>query len=191
MFDIFASACGLIVLSPLLAATALAVRFTSRGPVFFRQERVGRNFKPFKIVKFRTMVVDAPRLGGPLTHGNRDPRITPVGRLLRRWKIDELPQLWNVLRGEMSLVGPRPEVPKYVALFRADYEEILRVRPGITDPASLKYRNEAAALEAADDPEQEYIRRILPDKIAMAKQYLRERSLVYDFSILWRTAFGG
>jgi lipopolysaccharide/colanic/teichoic acid biosynthesis glycosyltransferase len=190
-FDVAASAAGLLLLAPVLAATALAVRLTSRGPVFFRQERIGRNFRPFRIVKFRTMVVDAPKLGGPLTQGSRDPRITAVGRVLRRTKVDELPQLWNVLVGEMSFVGPRPEVAKYVDLFRDDYAEILQIRPGITDPASIKYRDEAAELEKGDDPETEYIRRILPDKIALAKQYLRERSFGYDLRIIWRTAFGG
>lgn len=188
-FDIFASLCGLILSAPLLLGAALAVRLTSRGPIFFRQQRIGRNFVPFAIIKFRTMVVDAPRLGGPLTQGSRDPRITPVGRILRRTKIDELPQLWNVLCGEMSLVGPRPEVAKYVEMFRQDYAEILQIRPGITDPASIKYRNEAAELEKGIDPESEYVGRILPDKIALAKQYLRDSSFWYDLSLLWRTAF--
>ncbi len=188
-FDIFASLCGVILSAPLLLGAALAVRLTSRGPVFFRQQRIGRNFVPFSIVKFRTMVVDAPRLGGPLTQGSRDPRITPVGRILRRTKIDELPQLWNVLCGEMSLVGPRPEVAKYVEMFRQDYAEILQIRPGITDPASIKYRNEAAELEKGIDPEAEYVGRILPDKIALAKQYLRDSSFWYDLSLLWHTAF--
>jgi lipopolysaccharide/colanic/teichoic acid biosynthesis glycosyltransferase len=188
-FDILASLCGLILSAPLLLGAAAAVRLTSRGPVFFRQQRIGRNFVPFSIVKFRTMVVDAPRLGGPLTQGSRDPRITPVGRFLRRTKIDELPQLWNVLCGEMSLVGPRPEVAKYVEMFRQDYAEILQIRPGITDPASIKYRNEAAELEKGSDPEAEYVGRILPDKIALAKQYLRDSSFWYDLSLLWRTAF--
>ena len=188
-FDIFASLCGLILSAPLLLGAALAVRLTSPGPIFFRQQRIGRNFVPFAIVKFRTMVVNAPRLGGPLTQGSRDPRITPVGRFLRRTKIDELPQLWNVLCGEMSLVGPRPEVAKYVEMFRRDYAEILQIRPGITDPASIKYRNEAAELEKGSDPEAEYVNRILPDKIALAKQYLRDSSFWYDLSLLWRTAF--
>jgi lipopolysaccharide/colanic/teichoic acid biosynthesis glycosyltransferase len=170
-----------------LLAAAAAVRFSSPGPVLFRQERVGRNFRPFQILKFRTMLVDAPRLGGSLTIGDDDPRITPVGRLLRRYKIDELPQLINVLRGEMSLVGPRPEVPKYANLFRDDYVEVLSIRPGLTDVASLKYRDEAAQLSAAADPEAEYVLRILPDKIAMAKAYRREASFCGDLLILGRT----
>src|SRR5688572_29285565 len=145
-FDVVASVLGLVLLSPLLLAAAAAVRRSSPGPALFRQERMGRNFQPFQILKFRTMLVDAPRLGGSLTLGERDPRITRVGRFLRRWKIDELPQLINVLRGDMSIVGPRPEVPKYVEMFREDYAEILAVRPGITDAASLKYRDEASRL---------------------------------------------
>lgn len=189
-FDVAASAGGLLLLAPVLAASAIAVRLTSKGPAFFLQERVGRNFKPFRIVKFRTMVVDAPKLGGPLTQGSRDPRITAVGRFLRKSKIDELPQLWNVLKGEMSLVGPRPEVAKYVEMFRDDYAEILSIRPGITDPASIKYRNEAAELEKGPDPETAYVERILPDKIALAKQYLRDSSFFYDLKLLFQTAFG-
>jgi len=189
-FDIAAATFALIVATPILAAAAAAVRFSSPGPILFRQERIGRNFTPFKILKFRTMQADAPQRGGPLTQGHHDPRITRVGHVLRRWKIDELPQLVNVLRGEMSLVGPRPEVAKYVNLFHDDYAEILQVRPGITDEASLKYRDEAAFLSAVDDPEQEYVRRILPDKIALAKAYLRERSFWGDVAILLRTAFG-
>jgi lipopolysaccharide/colanic/teichoic acid biosynthesis glycosyltransferase len=186
-FDVVASALGLILLSPLLLAAAAAVRCSSPGPALFRQERMGRSFRPFQILKLRTMLVDAPRLGGSLTLGDDDSRITRVGRLLRRWKIDELPQLINVLRGEMSLVGPRPEVPKYANLFHDDYAEILAVRPGLTDEASLKYRNEAAQLSAAADPEAEYVSRILPDKIALAKAYRREASFCGDLLILGRT----
>ncbi len=147
---------------------------------------MGRDFQPFWIFKFRTMVPDAPRLGGPITCGD-DPRITRLGRFLRKTKIDELPQLINVLKGEMSLVGPRPEVPHYVELFRADYEEILRVRPGITDLASIKYRDEAAILGAAEDPEREYRECVLPEKIELAKQYVRQASLWTDIKIIATT----
>jgi len=189
-FDMLAATLGLIVAAPILAVAAAAVRFSSPGPILFRQERIGRNFTPFKILKFRTMQADAAQRGGPLTQGHHDPRITRVGHVLRRWKIDELPQLVNVLKGEMSLVGPRPEVAKYVNLFRDDYAEILQARPGITDEASLKYRDEAAFLSAVDDAEQEYVSRILPDKIALAKAYLRERSFWGDVVILLRTAAG-
>ena len=183
--DVLVSSLGLLLLSPFLAIIAALIRIDSPGPVFFRQERIGQGLRTFSIYKFRTMVVDASKLGGPLTIGD-DPRITRVGRILRKSKIDELPQLINVLRGEMTLVGPRPEVQKYVNLFRRDYEEILRVRPGITDLASLKYRDESPLL-AVTDPEQEYIKSILPDKIALAKQYVRQSSFFFDLSLMLKT----
>lgn len=189
-FDIIVSALGLLVAAPLMAAIAVAIKIGSPGPVFFRQERVGRDFKRFKILKFRTMVVDAPKLGGQITQGNDDPRITPIGKFLRKTKLDELPQLINVLRGEMSFVGPRPEVPRYVELFRDDYAEILRLRPGITDPASLKYRDEGAILAQAADHEAAYVEQILPDKIALAKEYVRSRTLTHDVVLLFRTVLG-
>jgi len=184
--DVLLAALGLLLLSPLLAIAAVGVRLSSPGPVLFRQERIGRRFKPFFILKFRSMVADAPARGAAITCGD-DPRITRIGRLLRKTKIDELPQLVNVLRGEMSLVGPRPEVRKYVEMFRADYEEILRVRPGITDLASLKYRDESAVLGRAEDPEAEYVRRVLPEKIALAKQYVARSSLWFDVRLILGT----
>jgi lipopolysaccharide/colanic/teichoic acid biosynthesis glycosyltransferase len=184
--DVFVSSVGLLLLSPLVALVAILIKFDSRGPVLFRQERVGQGLGTFCIYKFRTMVVDAPLKGGPLT-AEEDPRITRMGRILRKTKIDEVPQLINVLRGEMTLVGPRPEVPRYVALFRTDYEEILRVRPGITDLASLKYRDESSVLGRAADPEQEYLTRVLPDKIALAKEYVRRSSLAFDISLILKT----
>ena len=183
--DVVMSSIGLLLLSPFLAAVALLIKMDSHGPVFFRQERIGQGLRKFKIFKFRTMVEHAPQMGGALTIGD-DPRITRIGRFLRRSKIDELPQLINVLRGEMTLVGPRPEVPRYVNLFRRDYEEILRVRPGITDLASLKYRDESPLLAVAD-PEQEYVRAILPDKIALAKEYVRQSSFFFDLSLMVKT----
>ncbi len=188
-FDVVVSLAGLIVLSPLLAIVAVLIKCTSTGPVLFRQERVGRRFQPFRINKFRTMVADAARHGPQITSG-ADPRITRVGRLLRKSKIDELPQLINVLVGDMSFVGPRPELAKYVAMFRGDYEEILSVRPGITDLASLKYRDEAALLGQAADPEAAYVSRILPDKIALAKEYIRRRSFWFDVSLIVKTVLG-
>jgi lipopolysaccharide/colanic/teichoic acid biosynthesis glycosyltransferase len=184
--DILLAALGLAILSPFLALAALAVRLSSPGPVFFRQERVGRGFQPFFILKFRSMVRDAPQRGAAITSGE-DPRITRVGRILRATKIDELPQLVNVLRGEMSLVGPRPEVPKYVELFRADYEEILRVRPGITDLASLRYHDEAAILGQAENPEEEYVGRVLPEKIKLAKEYVARSSVLFDLRVIVAT----
>jgi lipopolysaccharide/colanic/teichoic acid biosynthesis glycosyltransferase len=185
-FDVVASAVGLLLLAPLLALIALAIKATSRGPVFFRQERVGRNFQLFRIYKFRTMVVDAPRLGGQITAGH-DPRITSIGHLLRQTKLDELPQLINVLKGEMSLVGPRPEVPKYVEMFRQQFVEVLSVRPGITDLASVKYRDESAILGAAPDPETAYVERVLPDKLALATEYVRQASFWFDVRLILAT----
>ena len=185
-FDIVVAFVGLLLLSPLLLLVALLITIDSRGPVFFRQERVGRDFRPFLIYKFRTMVQDASRKGGSITFG-LDPRITRVGRLLRKTKIDELPQLINVLRGEMSFVGPRPEVWQYVELFRQDYEEILKVLPGITDLSSLRYRHEAEILGRSENPEDEYVRRVLPEKIRLAKEYVRRSSLLFDVTIIFKT----
>lgn len=184
LFDLVCATAGLIIASPLLALIALAVVGTSRGPVFFRQERIGRGFAPFRIVKFRTMFEG---IDGPLVTSRGDRRVTPVGRLLRRTKLDELPQLWNVVCGDMSLVGPRPEVRRYVEMFRADYAVILQARPGITDPASLKFRREELLLAAASDPEAKYVTEILPQKIAMAKEYVRTRSFAGDLVLILRT----
>jgi lipopolysaccharide/colanic/teichoic acid biosynthesis glycosyltransferase len=184
--DVIGSALGLLLLSPVLVAAAVAVKLTSPGPVLFKQERVGRGFRPFRILKLRTM--RAARAGEHLQITVRgDPRVTPVGRVLRKLKLDELPQLINVLRGDMSLVGPRPEVAKYVEMFRNDFEEVLRVRPGITDLASIKYRDEEAILASAADPEQAYVTTIMPDKIALAKEYVRKRSATMDMAIILRT----
>ncbi|MEN6406731.1 MAG: sugar transferase [Thermoguttaceae bacterium] len=188
LFDMGASAVGLLLISPFLLAAAAAVRLSSPGPVFFRQERMGRGGKPFFILKFRTMVQNAPKLGGQITVG-KDPRITRVGRLLRKTKTDELPQLINVLKGDMSLVGPRPEVRKYVEMFADDYQEILRVRPGVTDLASIKYRDESNVLAAAADPEKEYVERVLPEKIQLAKEYVQRRSFWLDLFIIFGTIF--
>src|SRR5213594_3029441 len=184
--DIIISFLGLLLLSPALVVTSLLIKLDSRGPAFFRQERIGRRFQTFSIYKFRTMVADASEKGGLLTSA-RDSRITRLGRILRKSKIDELPQLINVLRGEMTLVGPRPEVRRYVNLFRHDYEEILRVPPGITDLASLKYRDESALLALVADPEREYITRVLPDKITLAKEYVRRSSFHFDVSLILKT----
>ncbi len=187
VFDLLVASTGLVLLSPLLAIIALAIRCDSRGSVLFRQERIGRGFKPFQILKFRTMVEDAARLGGSLTAGDRDPRITRAGRFLRRTKLDELPQLINVVRGDMSLVGPRPEVRKYVELFRSDYERLLSVRPGITDPASLVYHNEGEILRDYDDVERAYVEKILPQKIAISNHYVSSVGMVADMLLISRT----
>ncbi len=186
-FDLLVAALALLSLAPLLLAVALWVRLDSPGPVFFRQVRVGRHGVPFRIHKFRTMRADAPARGLPLTVG-ADPRITRAGAFLRRTRIDELPQFIDVLQGTMSLVGPRPEVPRYVEHYPvALRERILSVRPGITDPASLAHIDEAALLAAAADPEREYIDRILPAKLAQAADYAAHATLATDMAVLWRT----
>lgn len=185
-FDATAAAAGLVLLSPLLLAVAIAIRLDSPGPVLFRQERVGRHGAPFRILKFRTMRTDAERGGRQITVGD-DPRITRVGAVLRRAKIDELPQLINVLRGEMALVGPRPEVPRYVARYDARQRRVLDVRPGITDPASVAYRDENARLARAEDPERVYVEEIMPAKLEMNLDYLRTRTLRSDVGVILGT----
>lgn len=185
-FDVLVSAALLLLLAPLLLLIALWVRMDSEGPALFRQQRVGRRGVLFTIHKFRTMKANAAGLG--LTVGE-DVRITRAGHWLRRTKLDELPQLWDVLRGAMSLVGPRPDLPQYVPLYPADLREIvLSVRPGITDPASLAYRNEAEELAAASDPEREYVARILPAKLRLSADYIAHASLWGDLCVVMRTA---
>jgi lipopolysaccharide/colanic/teichoic acid biosynthesis glycosyltransferase len=186
LLDVFVSSLLLLLLMPLFGLIALLIKLDSKGPVFFCQERVGQGMQKFQIWKFRTMIADAPLRGAPLTIDG-DRRITRFGRILRKTKIDELPQLINVLAGEMCLVGPRPEVPRYVEMFRQDYEEILQIPPGITDIASVKYSDEAALLTLAYDPEHEYVTRVLPDKIELAKQYVRNSSFSLDLSLITQT----
>ena len=189
LVDICTSLIGLIWASPLLAISAIAIKLDSNGPVLFRQQRVGQNFKLFEIYKFRTMYKTGPVQGALLTRRG-DPRITKVGSFLRRWKIDELPQLFNVLKGDMSLVGPRPEVPKYVEMFRAEYADILTVRPGLTDPASIQFMDESKFLAGEDDPELQYVKVILPRKLNVARGYVASRSLTTDLRLvvltLWK-----
>ena len=185
-FDISLAAVALIAAAPVFVLIAILIKLDSRGPIIFKQERVGKGFRPFLIYKFRTMVINAPRLGGPITYGN-DSRITGAGRILRRTKLDELPQLVNVLKGDMSFVGPRPEVRQYVELFRPEYEHILQVRPGLTDLASLKYSDEASILGQSEDPEEEYITRLLPDKIRLAREYIRRSSFLFDLRLIFET----
>jgi lipopolysaccharide/colanic/teichoic acid biosynthesis glycosyltransferase len=185
LLDIVAASAALLVLAPLFGAVALAIKLDSPGSVFFTQQRIGKSFRPFWIFKFRTMTQADPT-ALPLTVG-ADPRITRVGAFLRRSKIDELPQLLNILKGDMTLVGPRPEVPRYVEAFHRDYEEILTVRPGLTDLASLQYRDEAALLARSSDPEEEYLKRVLPDKIRLGKEYIHRSSLIYDLNLIGKT----
>jgi lipopolysaccharide/colanic/teichoic acid biosynthesis glycosyltransferase len=184
--DLIFAAAGLIALAPLMAAIALIIKLSDRGPVFFAQERVGQFGVPFRMYKFRTMVANAEKLGIPLTTRN-DPRITRVGGWLRRAKLDELPQLWNVVKGDMSLVGPRPEVPRYVALYTADQRRVLDVRPGITDPASLQFVDEAACLAEMENPETAYVEIVMPRKIAMNLGYMRRMTTVSDLWVVLTT----
>jgi lipopolysaccharide/colanic/teichoic acid biosynthesis glycosyltransferase len=186
LVDIIASSVGLIVLSPFLLIIAVALKIDSAGLVFFRQIRVGQFGKPFRIFKFRTMVSQAEKLGPQVSSGD-DPRITRVGRVLRKYKLDELPQLINVLKGEMSFVGPRPEVPRYVEAYKDDYLEILTVKPGITDFASLEFKDENELLKNAEDPEKKYLEEILPVKIGFYRKYLKEQSLKTDLTLILKT----
>jgi lipopolysaccharide/colanic/teichoic acid biosynthesis glycosyltransferase len=185
-FDIAVAATGLIALFPVMAVVAVLIKCDSQGPVFFKQRRMGKGFRDFLIYKFRTMKENSELTGGLITIGE-DPRITRFGRFLRKTKIDELPQLINVLKGEMSLVGPRPEIPRFVELFRSEYAEILTVRPGITDLASLKYHDESKLMSQFIAPEEEYVRSILPDKIRLAKEYIDRSSMFFDLSLILRT----
>lgn len=184
IFDIFCSALGIIVLSPLLLIAALAVGLTSRGGVFFKQERVGRGGKLFKIIKFRSM---SRRNEGPKVTTGNDSRVTAVGRIIRKAKIDELPQLFNVLKGDMSFVGPRPEVPEYVALYNEEQRQVLLVKPGITGIASIRFRNENELLTESSDPEKTYIEAIMPKKIMLDLEYIPNAGVMYDFKLIIKT----
>ncbi|MBQ2990752.1 MAG: sugar transferase [Clostridia bacterium] len=184
--DIVVSGCALFVLWPVLLLIAAAIRIDDPGPVFYRQVRIGLNGKPFRILKFRTMIVDADKKGLQITVG-RDNRITRMGAMLRKTKLDELPQLINVLTGEMSFVGPRPEVPRYVEMYTPYQRQVLLVRPGITDYASIAYRNENDMLAGAENPEELYIGTIMPDKIELNMKYLREISPATDIRLIFRT----
>lgn len=181
-------AAGIVVLSPILLLLVVAIRLSSAGPVMFHQERIGLRGRPFKIHKFRTMRASSV---GPLVTAGRDPRVTRVGALLRRFKLDELPQLFNVVKGEMNLVGPRPEVPRYVDLYSAaEREVVLSVRPGLTDLASLAYIDESQVLATVSDPERHYVEVLLPAKLRLAEAYVRGRSAWLDIRILAATATG-
>lgn len=185
-FDIVASGIGLLVLSPLFVLMALWIKCDSKGPVFYRQTRVGRHGKDFRLFKFRSMRVGSDRKG-LITVGGHDPRITRSGYFIRKYKLDELPQLINVFTGDMSLVGPRPEVRKYVDLYTPEQRHVLDVRPGITDPASIRYRNENELLGAADDPERYYVDVIMPDKLRINLDYVANQSFGHDLRIIFQT----
>lgn len=186
LFDVSLSSIGIIATAPLFGLVGLIIKLDSAGPILFRQERVGRGYRHFQILKFRTMVADAAQRGPAVTTGG-DNRVTRVGRVLRATKLDELPQLLNVLAGDMSIVGPRPEVPKYVEAFRTDYDEILQVRPGITDLASIEFRREEEILARYPDPTRAYVEHVLPTKIRLARDYVARQSFWLDVSIVART----
>lgn len=187
IFDLVFVIPGLLLLAPIFLFLAFWIKMDSTGPIFFRQERVGKSGNLFWIFKFRTMVFNAESLGAKVTVG-QDPRITRGGEFLRKYKLDELPQLINILKGEMSLVGPRPEVPEYVAYWPADmYKLILSVPPGITDYASIEFRNENELLVGAANPVETYVREIMPIKLEYYERYVRERSILLDFWLVLRT----
>lgn len=186
IFDFTASLLGLIILSPFLLVIAMLIYLSDGRPVFFKQKRIGKDFISFNFIKFRTMIVNKENSGPLVTQGN-DPRITPLGKFLRKTKIDELPQLINVLKGEMSIVGPRPEVEKYVMMFKDEYKEILRVKPGITDYATIEFIDEEAILNQYRDVEEGYIREVLPRKIELYKKYINEIGFLTDIKLILNT----
>lgn len=187
-FDFIASTIGFILISPALLIISILIKLTSEGPVLFKQKRVGRYGKKFNILKFRTMVVNAEKLGKQITVGN-DSRITKIGAFLRKYKLDELPQLINVIKGDMSLIGPRPEVPKYVALYNENQRKVLDVRPGITDYASIEYRDENSILAKVNNPEEYYINVIMPHKIDLNMKYIEKNNVLIDIGIIFKTIF--
>ena len=185
-FDVTASFFGILFLLIPFAAVAVAVKCSSRGPVFFRQVRVGKNGREFRIYKFRTMVADAEKKGMQITVGG-DSRVTGIGRFLRKTKVDELPQLFNVFAGQMSFVGPRPEVPHYVDMYSDYQKNVLRIKPGITELASIVYRDENDVLAKSEDPERTYIEEIMPEKIKLNMQYMQKMNVFYDIYLIFRT----
>ena len=187
IFDIVFSFLGLVVLFPFMLATGLLVKISSRGPILFRQQRAGRYGVPFTIYKFRTMV---PGHGGSSVSVMGESRITSVGALLRKTKVDEFPELWNILIGDMSFVGPRPDMPEYAKLLRGDKKEILSMRPGLTSPASIKYAREEEILAKTPDPQKHFDEVIWPDNMEMNLEYVRTRSFLGDIFLIFRTVFG-
>lgn len=186
LFDILASGLGLLCLSPLFDILAIWIKADSRGPVFYRQVRVGRGNRDFRIFKFRSMRPDSDK-GRLITVGGHDPRVTRSGYYIRKYKLDELPQLINVFIGDMSLVGPRPEVRRYVDMYSPEQMRVLDVRPGITSLASIRYRNENEILAASDDPDRTYIEKVMPDKLAIDLEYVADASLINDIRLIFST----
>ena len=185
IFDVFVAAVVIALLSPLLLAIALAIRLSSPGPVLYRQERIGLHGRSFRILKFRSMVKNADRMAANVSPAS-DPRITRVGAFLRESYLDELPQLFNVLKGDMSLVGPRPETPEFVALYSPEERQVLTVRPGIAGPSTLAFMDEAHLLDQVDDPEAHYVVAVMHERVRLDREYLSRRSFAYDIRLLWR-----
>ena len=190
-FDFTSSLLGLILLSPIFIFVGIAISFSSNGGIFYKQKRVGKGNKDFTLYKFRSMIIGADSKG-LLSVGKdgKDPRVTKIGYIIRKYKIDELPQLFNVLKGDMSLVGPRPEVRKYVDLYSEEQKQILNVRPGITDISSITFRNENDLLSQSNNPEQYYINEIMPQKISLSLNYIKTRTFFGDIKLIFKTIFG-
>lgn len=186
LFDLTASVFGVVILLPLFLLVSALIAIMMGFPIIFKQKRVGRNEVIFEIYKFRTMVTDAPKLGPSFTTGG-DPRITPLGKKLRRYKIDELPQLFNIMKGDMSLVGPRPEVPEFVGYYNAEQKQVLSVRPGLTDPASIIYHDEETILTRYDDAQKAYLEKIMPAKLKLNLAYIKKSSFPSDLGLIFKT----
>jgi len=191
IFDFTTSLIGLIIISPILLFIALIISLGSKGGVFYKQKRVGKGNKDFYVYKFRSMIVDADKKGLlSIGKDGKDPRVTKIGYILRKYKLDELPQLLNVLKGDMSLVGPRPEVRKYVDLYNKEQMQVFNVRPGITDIASIKFRNENDLLSQSPNPEEYYIKEIMPQKLSLNLEYIKTRTFLGDIKLIFKTIFG-
>ena len=186
IFDFFSSLIGIFLFLLFYFIIGILIKIEDKGPVLYKSKRIGQNFKPFFLLKFRSMIVNADKIG-PLITKEKDPRITKIGKFLRKTKIDEFPQLFNVLKGEMSIVGPRPEVEKYISYFKKDYKKILSIKPGITDYAAIEFRNEEEILDKFENIEESYIKEILPQKINLYKKYLNEVGFITDLNIIFKT----
>lgn len=188
LFDILSSLLVLLILSPIILFFIIIIPLESKGSPFFSQERIGKNGKKFKLLKFRTMKPNSEKMG-QITIGKKDPRVTKIGYFLRKSKLDEIPQLLNILRGQMSVVGPRPEVERYVLLYSDEQKKVLSVRPGLTDLASLEYINENELLAQSDNPEETYIHKIMPDKLTLNLRYIAQQSFWFDLQLIFKTIF--
>jgi lipopolysaccharide/colanic/teichoic acid biosynthesis glycosyltransferase len=186
IFDLVLSIPSLIILSPVYLLSAILIKLDTPGPILFSQDRIGQNGKPFRLYKFRTMVKDAAKIGPPVTTAD-DPRITRTGRLLRKFKVDEMLQVMNIVKGDMSVIGPRPEVKKYIDIFAEEYKDILKIKPGMTDYALIAFRNEEDILSRFQNVEEGYIKEVMPKKIKLYRQYLSEMSLRTDIKIFFQT----